>query len=215
MIYISQLTLNPESRQVWREVENPYQLHRTLLKGFDSTRQDSGMLHRLEVDRRRVTVLVQSLVAPDWTPLLDAAQGRYLLLPPPPPKTFEPAFKPGRLFHFRLRANPTVKKARPGRQGNRVPLVHEQQQFDWLQRQADRGGFRLLHAQITRAERQKDWIPARDEEEGPKRRPLTLYTVQFDGLLQVTDPDRFGETLRRGIGPAKAFGCGLLSLAPA
>ncbi|NUQ01432.1 MAG: type I-E CRISPR-associated protein Cas6/Cse3/CasE, partial [Armatimonadetes bacterium] len=39
--------------------------------------------------------------------------------------------------------------------------------------------------------------------------------VDFEGLLIVTDPPRFCEALRRGIGPAKAFGCGLLSVAPA
>jgi CRISPR-associated protein Cas6/Cse3/CasE subtype I-E len=43
---------------------------------------------------------------------------------------------------------------------------------------------------------------------------LTLNIVQFDGYLQVIDPDKLLTALRQGIGPAKAFGCGLLSLAP-
>lgn len=211
MIYLSKLTLNPASRQVWREVENPYQLHRTLLTGFGSTREASGVLHRVDVGQQGVTVLVQSLVEPEWAPLADAAQGRYLLEPPPLPKSFEPTFAAGRLFRFRLRANPTVKKKREGReQGNRVPLKEESQQLDWLQRKAEQGGFRLVHALVSRDEQQKDWV-----RDGEARQRLTLYTVQFDGVLQVTEPERLRETLRSGIGPAKAFGCGLLSLAPA
>jgi len=38
--------------------------------------------------------------------------------------------------------------------------------------------------------------------------------VDFQGVLQVTDGPKFRETFARGIGPAKAFGFGLLVLAP-
>jgi CRISPR system Cascade subunit CasE len=36
--------------------------------------------------------------------------------------------------------------------------------------------------------------------------------VRFDGVLRVTDAARLVEAVRSGIGPAKAFGFGLLSL---
>ena len=42
-----------------------------------------------------------------------------------------------------------------------------------------------------------------------------MASVQFDGLLRVTDPDRLRETVRKGIGSGKGLGFGLLSLAPA
>ena len=42
-----------------------------------------------------------------------------------------------------------------------------------------------------------------------------LRSVLFEGLLQVTDPDAFRQTLIRGIGSGKSFGFGLLSIAPA
>jgi CRISPR system Cascade subunit CasE len=41
-----------------------------------------------------------------------------------------------------------------------------------------------------------------------------LCSVRYEGILEVTDPDRFRNTLLRGIGPGKAFGFGLLSVAP-
>ena len=43
---------------------------------------------------------------------------------------------------------------------------------------------------------------------------MTHSSVLFDGLLRVTDTDAFLRTLVRGIGPGKAFGFGLLSVAP-
>ena len=36
----------------------------------------------------------------------------------------------------------------------------------------------------------------------------------YEGILEVTNADNFRDTLVRGIGPAKAFGFGLLSVAP-
>jgi len=41
-----------------------------------------------------------------------------------------------------------------------------------------------------------------------------LRSVRYDGILTVANHIRLKETLTRGIGPAKAFGFGLLSVAP-
>ncbi|HIJ95861.1 MAG TPA: type I-E CRISPR-associated protein Cas6/Cse3/CasE [Desulfuromonadales bacterium] len=42
-------------------------------------------------------------------------------------------------------------------------------------------------------------------------KPVTHSTLEFDGLLTVTDPEIFIEKcLFNGIGPAKGFGCGLM-----
>jgi CRISPR system Cascade subunit CasE len=38
--------------------------------------------------------------------------------------------------------------------------------------------------------------------------------VEYHGVLTVTDPARFYETFTRGIGSGKAFGFGLLVIAP-
>jgi CRISPR system Cascade subunit CasE len=38
--------------------------------------------------------------------------------------------------------------------------------------------------------------------------------VLFEGRLEVVDPGKAQATLKQGIGPGKALGLGLLSLAP-
>lgn len=50
---------------------------------------------------------------------------------------------------------------------------------------------------------------------GRSWRPLTFYAVTYEGLLRVTDSDVFRKSLKQGIGPGKAYGFGLLSIAPA
>ena len=60
-------------------------------------------------------------------------------------------------------------------------------------------------------------ITARNRRSFPKKgykHPVVLHTVTFDGRLRVLDTQRFSRALLTGIGPGKAYGCGLLTLAP-
>ncbi|MFE5940530.1 type I-E CRISPR-associated protein Cas6/Cse3/CasE [Streptomyces sp. NPDC056470] len=49
---------------------------------------------------------------------------------------------------------------------------------------------------------------------GSPRQAVSLVTVTFDGRLEITDPERIRRTLTSGLGKAKAYGCGLMTLAP-
>ena len=83
-------------------------------------------------------------------------------------------------------------------------LLREADQQAWLDRKAAAGGFRVL---AVRASNVRPWRWARG---GTRARH---DGVDFEGVLQVADPGRFLATVETGIGPAKAFGFGLLSLA--
>ncbi|MGK9462875.1 type I-E CRISPR-associated protein Cas6/Cse3/CasE [Streptomyces sp. G6] len=49
---------------------------------------------------------------------------------------------------------------------------------------------------------------------GRRGKSVTVVTVTFEGRLEVTDPAALRRTLTQGIGRARAYGCGLLTLAP-
>lgn len=217
-MYLSRLILNPSHRQVQRELADAYQRHRTIMSAFpEQLPEDERVLHRLEVHPRTgaVTLLVQSRHAPNWRGLIE--KPRYLL-EPPQVKHFTPQFSEGQLLRFRLQANPTIKLKRETRKhGNRVPLKREEEQLAWLARKGQIHGFQLPTTpdglplvRVARLGEQHGRIHRQDH-----HHRLTLYVVQFDGILRVTDPEQFGRAVIHGIGPAKSFGCGLLSLAPA
>lgn len=220
-LYLSRLLLNPSDARVRRDLGNIYELHRTVMSGFPETMPAGERpLFRLEEDRdERPLLLVQSRTEPRW----DGLPAGYLMpaspfdpLANPAVKPIAPAFRPEQWLRFRLRANPTKKESREGRrQGRRVAIVREEAQLAWLGRKAEAGGFRfrLNDVRVNDAGREFGWT-----RKGPdldRGHALELHIVQFEGILQVTDPDRFAATLNAGIGSAKGFGCGLLSLAPA
>jgi CRISPR system Cascade subunit CasE len=211
-MYLSRLILNPRNPGVRRDVARPYGLHRTLMRGIEHAPNDERLLFRIEPERGLggPVVLAQSSdMQPDWSSLLENAY----LLRADGPKAFSPTLQAGQTLRFRLSANPVKKLA-----GKRIPLTHRIQQnagdktyWDWLHRQSDRCGFRVLQAQDvpfrTASNRTKKSSYAKHE--------IPHFGVRFDGLLRVVDPDRLLLALQQGIGPAKAFGFGLLSLAPA
>jgi CRISPR system Cascade subunit CasE len=218
-MYLSRLQLNSNNRQVWRNIiANPYKVHQMVMRGFpgDIKREKADVLHRLDIRDWGATLLVQSAFEPDWS----TVNPDYLLPADPFDPLSNPAIKQldlplqaGQVLNFRLCANPTIKKVRWDENGqrcnsNRVPLLREDQQIKWLQKRARAGGFTLLRVAVTQAQQQKIW-------KGKGVKPITLYTVQFDGILRVDQPDILKEAVLAGIGPSKAFGCGLLSLAPA
>lgn len=50
----------------------------------------------------------------------------------------------------------------------------------------------------------------RGQAEGRSQGDITMSTVDFEGLLVVTEPARFVARLTEGIGRGRAFGCGLM-----
>lgn len=212
-MYLSRLVLNPHSRQVQSELARPYEMHRTLLRAFpdDLAQGAERVLFRVDTHPRSgiPTVLAQSWLEPDWSCL--PATGYLAAV-----ETGDnPAVKPvaltlhaGQLLAFRLRANPTQRLSRSLPRGmdksKRVGLYKADEQLAWLARKGTQHGFRVVQAAISGQERIDD-----------PRQGLKLLSVQFDGLLQVTDPQALTAAVATGIGSGKAFGFGLLSLAPA
>ena len=224
-MYLSRIILNPRNGNAARDLANPHDMHRTLMRAFPSAqggpapiRHNHGVLYR--VDRNGggngALVLVQSSIQPDWEPL--AAVTEYFM---EPPRTKDisrlyDALAAGQVLAFRLRANVTIKTTRraDGDKGapHRVPLRTDAQAVLWLQRKAESGGFLLegndaLHG--VRVAQDPDIVARR----GKNIPPMRFASTCFEGRLRITDAEKFKHSLKHGIGSAKAYGFGLLSVA--
>ena len=210
------------------------------LEERDRSDPESGsILWRVDTDQRSgVTMLiVQSELAPDWGRLL-GRQPDYVAAPagdersPVDTKERTLALSAGQVLSFRLRANPTKKRKSDGRKnGIRIGLVTEEEQLAWLQRKAEAGGFRLHsvvvipeESGVPRPTRRSENLKDQDSSGGLAvataaktivDQKMTHVAVRFEGILLIIDPVAFQQTLRCGIGSAKGFGFGLLSVARA
>jgi len=208
-MFISQLLLDPASRQVQAEIANRYELHRTLTAQFPAERRmDIGLLYRIELPESQVyqpiRLLIQTQIEPDWREIDRSG----FVIETPQIKEFVTDFKVGEHYYFRLLANPSVRRAHPDGKSKRVGLYKLEEQEDWISRKGDQGGFSVEVLEI----RNLGMI------ESIKRKDQRIYQiqhlgVQFDGVLKVSHEETFSNTLIQGLGSAKAFGFGLLSLA--
>jgi CRISPR system Cascade subunit CasE len=135
----------------------------------------------------------------------------------------------GRQYVFRLKANPvrsTKEGVAPRRRGRVVNVGSRAQQEEWLMGRAASLGFVVpedpadLRSDAGVVLARKNLVLTGRETlrfnklASGERLNVTLATAQFDGLLEVTDAVALRKALRQGIGRGKAYGCGLMTLAP-
>jgi CRISPR system Cascade subunit CasE len=165
-------------------------------------RDEPRLLFRIEELGGTTRILAQSSRYPDW----QAAFGEFNVLAAGPlvkELNFDKLHK-GAYYRFRLVANPVVTRDR-----KRLGLFKEEDQLNWLDRQLDRSGAEMkecVSRQLGLERSEKN--PAKDNQ------VQTHYAVEFNGVLMVEDAVLLAERVRVGIGPAKAYGFGLISLAP-
>jgi CRISPR system Cascade subunit CasE len=204
-MHLTRLTLDPRSAQARRDLGDAYEMHRTLARAFvaDAQSPPARFLWRLEAGSNAwatPVVLVQAAAEGDWSAL--QALANYLQRPVESKRlALEEWVEGGARYRFRLQANPTVT-----RQGKRYGLVGEAEQLAWLARQGERHGFSVEAALVAAS----DVLSSRKGEG-----QISVQRVCFEGVLQVQNLEAFSHALTAGIGPAKAFGCGLLSIARA
>lgn len=203
-MYLNKLTLDFRNSAARRDLADPYEMHRTLVRAFvtDHTQVPPRFLWRLEPQLApgKAVVLVQSAQSADWSGL--RSNRDYLQnMPETKHVSLDQLLEANAAYRFRLLANPTVT-----RNGKRYGLVTEDAQLEWLNRQGKHHGFLTQAVMVTAT----DILKSRKHEG-----VISLRRVCYDGILQVVDVPKVKAALLSGIGPGKAFGCGLLSLARA
>ena len=213
----------PEQRNLASKKKN--EVGYEVLKHVHITRdENNGFLYRIDPQPAgRVVILVQSASKPDWEYAFHNAD--YLLAANPEVRQYNPCYRKGEHLRFRLLANPTKRLTKnsierdgqvvdPKWAGKRVPVPVEQL-FDWLARRdlqtsSNRTGFSIEKDAVTI---QAAYIYVNKSYSEEKEIMIRYRSVRYDGILTVTDPISLRKTISSGIGSAKGFGFGLLSLA--
>ena len=220
-MFLTRFRLNPARRGARKLMASPHALHAAVRAGFpndaDYAHGARRTLWRLDVQAQASAVLyVVSPGKPDFTHLVEQA-GWPTTTEACDTRDYSPlldTLRAGQRWAFRLTANPVHNGRKPegAKDTQRFGLLRESEQVDWLLNRGQRHGFQIAL--------QRDGVPnlaLNNRQTMSFRRnsgSVTLVTATYDGVLEVTDADAFRATLTAGIGHAKAYGCGLLTLAP-
>jgi CRISPR system Cascade subunit CasE len=222
-MFLHRIHLDPRCRAARRDLSDPYQLHSTLCRAFCAPERkcpEGEILWRLEPETDPAgcpRILVQSRTTPDWEGI--GVQGWLAKADPAidlKDRLNLDSLKVGQRFRFRLRANPCVT-----RNGKRLGLLRLEEQESWVERKGQIHGFSI--PQLTSfdlSESPKRRIDVRISQEQMLRgkqhagNGIRIYSVLYDGILTVIEPEKFRHVLQTGIGHGKVMGLGLLSVAP-
>jgi len=189
-------------------------MHAAVLSAFPpgSEHETARVLWRLDRGVDKLTLYISSPRKPDLTHVVE--QAGWPTAPDPWSSAsldhFLTGLQPGQAWRFRLTANPvhSVRQG-DGLRGKRLAHVTASQQEEWFRTRCERWGFATRHVAITDRR-----VVTFGRGAPSQRRKVTLSMATYDGVLQVQDSASLSTALTAGLGRAKGYGCGLLTLAP-
>lgn len=211
-MYLSRITLHTSAlapAQLMQLMDRgEYAMHQWLWEIFPG-RAERCFLYRREELQGAFRFFVLSADAPAENALFDIEC-----------RPFSPSLHAGQWLRFSLRANPTIFKAgkrhdllmeakwqaRGKASPSEIQAQQQQAAQEWLARQGERSGFRLHEVSVD-AYRQQVIRKGR-------ARVIQFSSVDYAGVLEVSDPTLFLQQLAQGYGKSRAFGCGLMLIKP-
>lgn len=223
-MYLTRFRFNPARRGARKLLTSPQSLHAAVLGCFvrpeDHTTAEARTLWRVDrASQAQETLLyICSPTPPDLTAIVEQAGwptiDTWVTRPYTP---FLDTLDKDQVWAFRLTANP-IRNGRmkpDSKDTQRFGAVTVTQQTDWLLARAQRNGFGICQTSggdpdlVVRDRHVNTFTRIRGE------KPVTLATATYEGKLRVEEPDHLRRVLMRGLGHGKAYGCGLMTLAPA
>lgn len=206
-MYLSRIALDDSNRKTMRALASPQLMHGAVEQSFSGDRQ--RRLWRVDWLKGKCYLLVLSEDRPDFTELMKQF-GSLDVDPAWETKDYAKLLdrlQIGQTWQFKLKANPvrSVKEKDAAGRGKVVAHVTPEQQKQWLIKRAEECGFSISPHTF-------DVVHTHWMKFNKGGCEVTLRAATFEGVLTVTDAARFKEALLLGIGRAKAYGCGLLTV---
>ncbi len=228
-MYMSRASLKPEAtadKEFWKlamDLGDNYRIHRAIWSLFSKDPDKKrDFLYRQDEKDGFPSFYIVSEHSPENSSDLWSIES----------KKYTPSLFPGQKLFFSLRANPIVTrwdedengkphqhrhdvvmdaKTRMEKEGipeNKKPQVTEIVQkvgVQWIKKKGEMNGFEVSEGQVIAT----GYCCNRFYK--PKgKHSVNISTIDFSGILTVTDPESLIYALYNGIGPAKSFGCGLM-----
>ncbi|PWG66653.1 type I-E CRISPR-associated protein Cas6/Cse3/CasE [Bifidobacterium callitrichidarum] len=203
MTYFTQMQLDPVDRRTRRGVASPERIHAILTTAIGSTGE--RILWRLDRMKTGMLLYMVSTTRPSRN-ILDAELGcrsfkicdydEYLA-----------NIQRGTIWRFRLEANTTHKV-----DDKNIPL-YGSDAVKWLDKRSQANGFHMTRNRLMDVEA----VIVNDTTKVFQRkgRTVTLASSVYDGFISVDDPEKFTKMLKNGVGRAKGYGFGLMTVIPA
>lgn len=204
-MWLTRIAPDLRRRDVQDDLDDTVRMHQRVMTlaedGLgDQARQQAGILYRIETTPTGVDLLVQTRDEPR-TEQLPAGYGTSETRDLSPELE---ALTTGVRLRYRIAANATKRLASGyGEKAGKLTMLAGEDAEEWWRQRAAAHGLEVDTLTSARQESARS---------GDRKRPIKHTITRFDGTGTVTDPDLLRTAVEEGIGRARAYGCGLLSL---
>lgn len=201
-MYLSKIGFVLNDRGIQAALADCQKMHQLVTSFFGTDRKSSNILYRVRMDCGQYAIYLYS-----DTPI-DASKIPHpmTLIGQKNISSWADGMQEGVTKHFDLLALPTKKVPSEGRKNSqRRVLKTTQERLEWMQRKAEQFGFQFLAVNELEHVRQ---IGKHLSASGR----MYFDGYRYQGILQITDAEKFQDALRFGIGAGKAYGFGMLLL---
>ncbi|MDY5786510.1 type I-E CRISPR-associated protein Cas6/Cse3/CasE [Corynebacterium sp.] len=234
MTTLTRILLNPQTRGGRKLMTDPQSMHAAVRSAFppDIDESNTRVLWRLDHREHEHILYIVGPEKPSCGHIVEQAGWDTRPAQSADYTRFQDTLVRGQRWRFELVANPTYSEWTQGKRGKVKAHVSAAHQLGWLHKRAGAAGFALAPLDDAPAsdEERARWSPHdapqvyerwtdtfyRDKTQrgkGTGQRPVRIAKARFAGTLEVTDAEALRKTLSLGIGRARGYGCGLLTLA--
>lgn len=174
------------------------QMHRFVTGFFGTDRRSGQILYRTNLVQNKLCIYLYAEHPAERIPDNCCVQQRDVA-------SWLSSMETGQLWSFDLIASPTKKVASEGKKNSQRRILRQpQERQEWLERKAEQSGFAIVQVQ----EQEQLHVSGRHH----ANRGGVMYhdAYHYQGVLQITDSERFQRALQTGIGSGKAYGFGMM-----
>ena len=212
-MYLSRIELNRYRNETRKALSSPQIMHASIMAAFPCLKQegDGRVLWRLDSLGPSTYVLVQSPSKPDFSHMVDqfgwpSSEQKWDTLAY---NGFLNKIENDQEWRFRLTANPTRKITENGKKMVAAHVTADQQK-KWLLDRCESHGFTIPEYDNDPA---FDIVSRKLVDFKRDGKTVSIQFTSFEGILKVDNADLLRQSMLNGIGRAKAYGCGMLTVA--
>lgn len=205
-MFLSRIPLDRYNRNTLRALNSPSIFHGAVENSFTGDRKRN--LWRIDCLDGQLYLLLLSDCAPELLSFCSQFGKEGI---PYEIKSYDGVLakiKTGDKWRFRLTANPTksVSNHKNEKRGKVLAHITTDFQKKWLIEKSEKNGFSVTENSFDIV--QSNWFRFYKKES----KAISLLSVTYEGILEVTDACLFRNALINGIGRGKAYGMGLLTI---
>lgn len=204
--WLTRIVLSPLSREVRSDLRSAEMLHKRVMSLLPdgigaSARASAGVLYRYdETQTTGPHLLVQSWLPTDPAKLpkgYGAVETRDLA-------PLLDALCTGLAMRYRISANTAKRLGRTSERAGKLVALRGPEAEAWWHARAESSGL-LLRTLVSTSQA---------DIRGRGKDTICHAVARFEGVAVIREPDSVRQAVLNGVGRGKAYGCGLLSLAP-